>query len=355
MDENTIKKLLAEMKNDLVTQMKDTEKSIKDSVKNEIKDAEKTIRNDIDAIKNDVAANKSELEELKARVNVIEEKTKKGNTVTIDDNKKEEEKSEDEIAKVMAAARCRIGIKPITLDDIDRVANKVKMNGMAALREAVKEFMRDELKLDEEEIDNLGAFEVYRKDSEENDKVYLKFNKEESSNYITRNAAIVRNEEINIFPFIPPQVFQRFSDLSRLSFDARQADKRLKTKILLGKRDLVLKTKIKDQTDWVVQDDLNVFGDISEIDMTVMWPVAEVKQITSPPKGRERKKVHKLSSNSDDDSPDRKKKKMLQSPKDKEDQENQKKVAEFVQNLEKKHKKYTQYKIKLTSSKEGTK
>ena len=194
MDENTIKKLLAEMKNDLVTQMKDTEKSIKDSVKNEIKDAEKTIRNDIDAIKNDVAANKSELEELKARVNVIEEKTKKGNTVTIDDNKKEEEKSEDEIAKVMATARCRIGIKPITLDDIDRVANKVKMNGMAALREAVKEFMRDELKLDEEEIDNLGAFEVYRKDSEENDKVYLKFNKEESSNYITRKAAIVRNE-----------------------------------------------------------------------------------------------------------------------------------------------------------------
>ena len=121
----------------------------------------------------------------------------------------------------MSAARCRIGIKPITLDDIDRVANKVKMNGMAALREAVKEFMRDELKLDEEEIDNLGAFEVYRKDTDENDKVYLKFNKEESSNYISRKAAIVRNEEINIFPFIPPQVFQRFSDLSRLSFNAR--------------------------------------------------------------------------------------------------------------------------------------
>ena len=50
MDENTIKKLLAEMKNDLVTQMKDTEKSIKDSVKNEIKDTEKTIRNNIDTI-----------------------------------------------------------------------------------------------------------------------------------------------------------------------------------------------------------------------------------------------------------------------------------------------------------------
>ena len=123
----------------------------------------------------------------------------------------------------------------------------------------------------------------------------------------------------------------------------------------MGKRDLVLKTKIKDQTDWVVQDDLNVFGDISDIDMSVMWPVTEVKQITSPPKGRERKNVHKLSSKSDDDSPDKKKKKTSQSPKENEDQENQKKVAEFVQNLEKKHKKYTQSKIKLTYRKEGAK
>ena len=84
MDENSIKKLLAEVKNDLVAQMKETEKSIKESVKAEIKDTEKTIRNDIDVIKNDVAANRSELEELKARVNVIEEKTKSGETVVID-------------------------------------------------------------------------------------------------------------------------------------------------------------------------------------------------------------------------------------------------------------------------------
>lgn len=348
--------LLTEVKNDLVSHMKDTDKSIKESVKNEMKDAEKTIRNDIDAIKNDVAANRSELEELKARVNVIEEKTKNGDTVVTDNDKKDED-SEDEIAKVMTATRCRIGLKPITLDDIDRVANKVKMNGMAALREAVKEFMKDELKLDNEEIENLGAFEVYRKDSEENDKVYLKFSKEESSNYISRKAALVRNKNINIFPTIPPQVFQRFSNLSRLSFNARQSDKRLKTKILLGKRDLILKTKIKDLTDWVVQDDLNVFGEISGIDLKVMWPVADVKQISSPPKGRNKKNVHKLSSNSDDDSPDKKKMKTSQSHKDKEDQENQKKVAEFVQNLEKKsgNKKYTQCKIKLISVKEGTK
>ena len=154
MDENAIKILLAEVKNEMIAQMKETEKAIKESVKNDIKETEKTIRNDIDIIKNDVASNKSEIEQLKARVDGIEEKNKSGATPVIDDDKKETD-SGDEISKIMTAARCRIGIKPITLDDIDEVANKAKLNGMAALREAVKEFLMDELKMDDEEIDNL--------------------------------------------------------------------------------------------------------------------------------------------------------------------------------------------------------
>ena len=57
MDENAIKLLLAEVKNNMITQMKETEKSIKESVKNDIKETEKTIRSDIDVIKTDVATN----------------------------------------------------------------------------------------------------------------------------------------------------------------------------------------------------------------------------------------------------------------------------------------------------------
>ena len=151
-------------------------------------------------------------------------------------------------------------------------------------------------------------------------------------------------------------MYQRFSDLSRLTFNARHSDKRLKTKITLGKRDLVLKTKIKDTTDWIVQDDINVFGELSDIDMNVLWPVVDVKQITSPPKGRKRKNVHDVSINSDGESPEKKKSKTLQSP-DMDDPDNKRKVAEFVKNLEKKNgnKKYTQTKIKLTALKDANK
>ena len=130
----------------------------------------------------------------------------------------------------------------------------------------------------------------------------------------------------------------------------------MKTKILLGKKDLVLKTKIKDSTDWIVQDDINVFGELSDIDMNVLWPVADVKQITSPPKGRKRKNVHDVSINSDNESPEKKKSKPSQSP-ELDDPENKRKVAEFVMNLEKKNgnKKYTQTKIKIAALKDANK
>ena len=71
MDEKLIKTLLADVKNNLVAQLKETEKSIKESVKNDIKETERSIRNDIEAIKTDVAVNKNEIEQLKARVDVI--------------------------------------------------------------------------------------------------------------------------------------------------------------------------------------------------------------------------------------------------------------------------------------------
>ena len=63
-----IKTLLADVKNDLVAQLKETEKSIKESVKNDIKETERSIRNDIEAIKTDVAENKNKIEQLKGEL-----------------------------------------------------------------------------------------------------------------------------------------------------------------------------------------------------------------------------------------------------------------------------------------------
>ncbi len=142
MDENAIKLLLEEYKNEMIAQMKESEKAIKESVKTDIKESERMIRTDIEVIKSDVASNRSELEKLKERVDVIEVKQKSDKVVI--DNVEKESDTGDEIAKIMTAARCRIGLKPITLEDINEVANKARLNGMAALRESVKEFLMDD-------------------------------------------------------------------------------------------------------------------------------------------------------------------------------------------------------------------
>ena len=68
---------------------------------------------------------------------------------------------------------------------------------------------------------------------------------------------------------ISPQLYKRFSDLSRHTFVARKSDPRLENKIILGEKDLVLKTKLKDTTVWEAEVDLDSFGEISNIDPTI--------------------------------------------------------------------------------------
>ena len=198
--------------------------------------------------------------------------------------------------------------------------------------------------MDEEEIKQLGGFKSYRKNDDENEKVYLNFTSEESCDYITRKAAICKNENIRIFPYIPPQLFKRFSDLSLLTFKARKGDERLKTMIKLGTNDLILKTKLKNNTDWEIEENLEVFGKLSNIDLSIKWPTVQVKDISSPPQGRQRKNVHKFSSSSNEESNSPLHKKAKNNDDDtSEDEENRKKVSDFVKKLEAKNAKKTRY------------
>ena len=63
-----------------------------------------------------------------------------------------------EVNTVLALARKKIGLQPITLDDLDQVAERNKVRGSECLKHAVLEFLTDELKMDEQEIDDLGSF-----------------------------------------------------------------------------------------------------------------------------------------------------------------------------------------------------
>ena len=97
--------------------------------------------------------------------------------------------------------------------------------------------------------------------------------------------------------------------------------------IKLGTNYLILKTKLKNNTEWEVEENLEVFGKLSNIDLSIKWPSVQVKDISSPPKGRQRKNVHKISSSSNEESDSPLHKKAKNNDDDtSEDEENRKKV-----------------------------
>ena len=57
---------------------------------------------------------------------------------------------------------------------------------------------------------------------------------------------MVANNNIKVTPFVPPQLYCRFSDLSKTTYNERKANQNLKTQIRIGDEDLILLVKPKE-------------------------------------------------------------------------------------------------------------
>ena len=84
--------------------------------------------------------------------------------------------------------------------------------------------------------------------------------------------------------FIPPQLRNRFSDLSKLCYDKRKEDSQYKTRITLGEEDLVL--AIREPGALWKNVELDALGPISPPEWHKVWPRQETPIFTSPPRGR---------------------------------------------------------------------
>ena len=115
--------------------------------------------------------------------------------------------------------------------------------------------------------------------------------------------AQVRNDDVKVSQFIPPQFFKRNNELSRLTFIQRKENDRLKTQIRLGESDLMLLTRDKEEKDWNEEKNLNIYGDFPDPEWFKMWPLKAMPLVTSPAKGRQKnkKKTHDISRNSEDE------------------------------------------------------
>ena len=112
-------------------------------------------------------------------------------------------------------------------------------------------------------------------------------------------------QKIKLTPFIPPQLYTRFADLSKHCYDKRQENSELKTLIKLGEEDLILYTKHTGDKEWK-NIDIYSIGDISPPEWHRLWPKQQLPEINSPPQGRRQStKRDRLddSSSSESDSP----------------------------------------------------
>ena len=166
---------------------------------------------------------------------------------------------------------------------------------------AVNDFLRDELKITNDDIDFNEIVKITRPKKEDSNRLYIHFSNEESVTLLIRRAAQISNDEIKVTQFIPPQLYKRFSSLSKNTFDARKNNKELKTQIRLGDEDLILLVKIKGDLAWQQEPNLQEMGPVASPEWHRIWPVPDLPRLTSPPKGRtyNHKNVQNLSTDSE--------------------------------------------------------
>ena len=201
-----------------------------------------------------------------------------------------QEKTDNTKADITKAARKIIAITPITDEDLERNSTPTITQNDLYIGTAA-EFLIKELKYTQEDCRQLDIIKVTRPRTQNTDKLYLHFATEKSAEYLQRRAITINTmytgtdrPRANTKLFIPPQLHNRFADLSKLCYDRRQEDTEYKTRISLGEEDLVLYTKTQGGL-WK-NTDINALGPISPPEWHKVWPKQEMPQISSPPQGR---------------------------------------------------------------------
>ena len=287
-DDKSLRELILSVKTELINSNKKTLDEIKES---------------INGIKVQVDDNTAEIANLSARIDILERKKKDDEVMDRHMAKTYKQAIltdpiEHGRKKVLEEARKIVGIKPVTDLDIEEYTDK-GMGDKEALEEAAKDFLRLELKFDQQEIEDLRIIRVTRPQKEGTERLYLHLENEESSRYLYRKTSQVKNENVGVAQFIPPQLFHGHNELSRLTFIKRKEDEKLKTQIRLGDKDLILLTKDRDEKDWSQQKDIEIYGQLPDPEWFKLWPLKSMPIITSPAKGRPPKKnVHNISRDS---------------------------------------------------------
>ena len=152
----------------------------------------------------------------------------------------------EKIYSVVRKARKTVGFSPITSKNIKEVMEETQVESMEeGLEEVVKDFLRGEMAMPEEVINQLKFDKIFRRDgSPEEDKLFVEFSEDNMPGMVYKFVKKMR-KECNIITFIPDEYRERAAEIEKLAFELRHSTPSYSTKVRWGWGDLILERKLR--------------------------------------------------------------------------------------------------------------
>ena len=188
-------------------------------------------------------------------------------------------------SKVANKAKHMIGLGPIRRASISYF-HDIIADFEEAKKMAVDKFLSEYLQLNEDERKDFEILETSIAKNDD-DLIYVTFANFESIREIRSRVATIKNEEIKVRNFIPPQYWSRYRFLSSYCADERMKDKNLKTMIRFNDHDIEVLFKNRSTDDHynivALKDIEKDTGAIPKFDHAVSWNKRQDRPPKNPP------------------------------------------------------------------------
>ena len=176
-----------------------------------------------------------------------------------------------------------LGAGPISKDSINYFYDITADLELAKIL-AAREYLSEYLQYTEDEIKEIDIVETMTS-SKEDDLLYITFADHDAIRDIHRRVAAVRNKDIVIRNFIPPQFWDRYVHLSDFCRELRSNNNNTKTLIRFNDNDLEVVTKDKktdDNYQILPLNDIEKQGKIPKFNHSLVWK----KRVDKPPRSK---------------------------------------------------------------------
>ena len=199
---------------------------------------------------------------------------------------------EDKSVKMIRNAKRILGFKPIDKVHVHHCMRRVEQDTVnqslskeeaweKAKKNAVNDFLKYEMKMKEEDINQLEVEMIYPPAKEEWNVLYVEFKYEEMVNFIMSFAQFLQKGEKENRPsiekYIPMELFKRYSAIEKLAFEIRQKSNfKTATNVSFGEKDFILKSRPKEihpggrRVPWSQLEPITLPEDIPKFEMNLV-------------------------------------------------------------------------------------